>query len=177
MSTLRSYSRADRRAAEARERRGLSGRWEPWTRSALPHAALATGWARDVTHVFANGLYAVLVRPVAGGVTHLAIRTATSREPPWRDLQRIKNELFGPERFAVQVCPPQSRLIDEADMYHLWIMPEGHTPGFGLHPNDEGRPRPAPAATGSATGLTRTPPGPQRPHARPPRQPGRTVGP
>lgn len=138
---IRAYAREERRAAESRERRAKrSGQWGFWRCTELPHGAPGDSWMRDMRRAYANDLYAVLVRPLRSGVIHLAIRTATNAEPPWRDLQRIKNELVGLERFAVQVCPPDSRLIDQADMYHLFVMPEGHEPGFGLHPDDEKAP-------------------------------------
>lgn len=133
-------SRIARRLAAKTERRSLAtGVWAPWIHHTFPKGSVGSGWCAEIGEARSNGLYAVLVRYLDGGPSgrvHLAIRTPTNLEPPWRDLQRIKNELFGPERFAVQVCPPESRLIDQADMYHLWIMPEGHEPGFGLHPDD-----------------------------------------
>lgn len=132
-------SRNGRRLAKAIERRSIGGRWAPWERQTFPKGSVGSGWCAQIGEAYTNGLYVALVRYLDGaaaGRVHLAIRTASNLEPPWRDLQRIKNELFGPERFAVQVCPPESRLIDQADMYHLWIMPEGHAPGFGLHRDD-----------------------------------------
>lgn len=124
------------------ERKGLStGAWAPWERHDFPKGSVGlSGWLFGFDRCWSNGLYAVLVRRLDAddaGRLHLAIRTPTNLEPPWRDLQRIKNELFGADRFAVQVCPPEARLIDQADMYHLWIMPTGYAPGFGLHVDDE----------------------------------------
>jgi hypothetical protein len=118
-----------------------TGRWGPWDVMDTPEGAgVGRGWAADVRRVWRNPLYVVLVRPFMGpgGVPmlHLAIRTPSSAEPPWRDLQRIKNEVCGEPCFAVQVHPAQDRLIDEADMYHLWVYGRGHEPGFGLHPLD-----------------------------------------
>lgn len=131
-----------RRLAAKIERRAMtSGAWAPWERHDFPKGSVGTsGWLFGFDRAYSNGLYAVLVRRLDAddtGRLHLAIRTPSNLEPPWRDLQRIKNELFGPQRFAVQVCPPDTRLIDQADMYHLWVMAEGFVPGFGLHPLDE----------------------------------------
>lgn len=123
------------RKIEARAR--ATGAWAPWERREFPKGSAGSGWCAEIGEAYSNGLYAVLVRRLKAGAIHLAIRTPSGLEPPWRDLQRIKNELFGAERFAVQVCPPESRLIDQADMYHLWVMPEGYAPGFGLHALDE----------------------------------------
>ncbi len=41
---------------------------------------------------------------------------------PWVDLQRIKNELIGPDREAIQVFPKAAELVDDANMAHLWII-------------------------------------------------------
>lgn len=41
----------------------------------------------------------------------------------WRDLQRIKNELAGPEMLAVEIYPPESKLVDTANQYFLWVVP------------------------------------------------------
>jgi len=39
----------------------------------------------------------------------------------WRDFQRIKNELVGPEHEALQLFPSESRLVDTGNEYHLWV--------------------------------------------------------
>jgi hypothetical protein len=123
-----------------------SGVWPIWERKTFPLGSVGRGWCAEIGEARTNGVYVALVRYLdrdrrdpENGRVHLAIRTASNLEPPWRDLQRIKNELFGAERFAVQVCPPASRLVDDADMYHLWIMPKGYEPGFGLHDLDGAR--------------------------------------
>lgn len=60
------------------------------------------------------------------GFIHLSIRR-DDRKPirDWRDFQRIKNEIAGPEREAVELYPAESRVIDTANQYHLWVLPEG----------------------------------------------------
>jgi hypothetical protein len=42
----------------------------------------------------------------------------------WHDFQQIKNELVGPECEAVELFPAESRLIDTANEYHLYVMPD-----------------------------------------------------
>lgn len=123
----RQYNRRERRAARAMEVRGLNGNWGEWRIDHLPHGIPGgSGWCRDIRFAWANNLYAVLVRPFIADngekVSHVAIRTASSLEPPWRDMQRIKNELFGKESVAVSVMPPESQLVDDADMYHMWVL-------------------------------------------------------
>jgi hypothetical protein len=49
----------------------------------------------------------------------------------WRELQRIKNELCGPEREAVEMYPAESRLVDTNNQQHLFVLPEGMSLPFG----------------------------------------------
>lgn len=135
-------TRQQRLSARAIERRGMAtGKWPAWELKTFPKGSVGPGhWTYEIDRAWTNGVYVCLVRRIDWtdeGRVHLAIRTASNQEPPWRDLQRIKNELFGPERVAAQVCPPASRLIDQADMYHLFVLPVGAELGFGLHPLDE----------------------------------------
>lgn len=132
-------TRVQRRHAVRLEQRAIkSGLWDEWERTALPcgiPGAILDGWCAEMREVFKNNLYVVLVRPVStewGEVQHLAIRTASSLEPPWRDMQRIKDELFGPGRTAIEVQPPATELVDAADMYHLWVLPVGFRLPFTL---------------------------------------------
>lgn len=55
---------------------------------------------------------------------HLSIRNI-DRSPArdWRDFQRIKNQLAGPEWEAVEIYPAESRKVDGANQYHLWCFP------------------------------------------------------
>lgn len=108
---------------------------DPWTwedRSHMAHLSPVQRWGRCV-QVWVSPLYVVQVyeRETAWGtVLHLAIRRCDDRpEMPWRDMQRIKNELVGPERLGVEVFPPESAVMD---MYHLWVLPEGFHLPFGL---------------------------------------------
>jgi len=68
-------------------------------------------------------VFSVLERPVVGA-THLAITSLSGVRPTWWEAQRIKNEIAGEAATAVEVYPPASEVVDEADMYHLWILPD-----------------------------------------------------
>lgn len=39
----------------------------------------------------------------------------------WRHMQRIKNELVGPECEGMEMYPAESRLVDTSNQYHLWV--------------------------------------------------------
>jgi hypothetical protein len=49
----------------------------------------------------------------------------------WRELQRIKNELVGPEVEAVEMFPAESRLCDTSNQFHLHCFPNGYKLPFG----------------------------------------------
>lgn len=76
----------------------------------------------------ANSRYAVLVRRVEFGgewpaMLHLSIRRHDRQAiHDWRDLQRIKNEIVGPEHEGVELYPAEGRLMDAANQYHLFVL-------------------------------------------------------
>lgn len=69
---------------------------------------------------------------VAGPLMLTVRNRANSAVRDWRDLQRIKNQLAGPEREAVELYPAESRLVDTANQYWLWVLPEGESFPFGF---------------------------------------------
>ena len=68
-----------------------------------------------------NDTYQVSRRDTGGGSVHLSIKRI-DQEPvhDWRDLQRIKNELIGPDCEAIELYPAEDRRVDTANQYHLW---------------------------------------------------------
>ena len=46
----------------------------------------------------------------------------------WKELYTIKNDLFGEEKTSVEYHPPKSKLIDEHNIYWLWIFKDGVLP-------------------------------------------------
>jgi hypothetical protein len=89
--------------------------------------------------VYKNDQYVVHCREVCdGNMIHLSLRR-TDREPvtDWRDKQAIKNQLVGEECEAVEIFPAESRLMDTANQYHLWVFKDpAYRIPFGF---DEGR--------------------------------------
>lgn len=55
-------------------------------------------------------------------IVHLSIKR-NDRAPilKWRDMQKIKNDLVGPECEAVQIFPAESRLVDTSNQYHIYV--------------------------------------------------------
>ena len=39
----------------------------------------------------------------------------------WRELQQIKNMIVGDEHEGFEIYPAESRLVDTANQYHLWV--------------------------------------------------------
>ena len=89
--------------------------------------------------IFVNGKYQVNICPATQlegwpEMIHLSIKRL-DKQPvhDWRELQQIKNELVGPEHEAVELYPAESRLVDAANQFHLWVFakaaPEA---GFGF---------------------------------------------
>ena len=68
-----------------------------------------------------------------GKCDYLSIKTI-NKEPihDWRDLQQIKNELCGKDREALEIYPAESRLVDTANQYHLWVIPKDAQIPFGF---------------------------------------------
>jgi len=72
--------------------------------------------------IYINDIYRVRKRRAAPFI-HLDV-CRHDEEPctSWRDFQRIKNELIGPEHEGVELFPAESRLVDTANQYHIWVM-------------------------------------------------------
>lgn len=115
--------------------------------------------------VFLNDTYQVNVQPAPRPehpFIHLSIKRR-DRAPihDWRDLQAIKNMIVGPEFEAIELYPAESRLVDTANQYHLWVLATGgrYPVGFAegrvtrngaepKHPDDKSVQRPAPGRYG-----------------------------
>ena len=108
----------------------------PWKQELSPKArGVGSGWFGELDRAYQNGKYAVMVRTIDtpfGKVDHACIRNVPNTDIPWAEKQKIKNELFGGERVAVEVFPKESELVVEANMYHIWVFPEGYSLPFGL---------------------------------------------
>ena len=93
------------------------------------------------TETWMNEQYIVFICPEPatawGNVTRMMIRrNDATTNVSWCDKQRIKDALFGPERCAVEVFPPTSKLVNDKNIYHLWVLPEGFELPFGLCQKD-----------------------------------------
>lgn len=134
-------NRAQRRASQSNGRKMMKQGWTPWEdwtdRARDTHAMRTARAPSGLERFWQNGLYSVQQFTKAsawGPITLLMVRR--NDEGPirsWSDMQRIKNELVGEDRVAVEVFPAERDLIDQANMYHLWVLPAGFNLPFGLH--------------------------------------------
>lgn len=108
------------------------GEWE-WRNHLVNHSMATPG----LTKCCLNQKYSVqfFEKFTAWGIVeHLIIRRHDTKAiHSWYDLQRIKNELVGSDRTAVEVYPSESQLVDDENLYHLWVLPSGFELPFGLH--------------------------------------------
>lgn len=98
--------------------------------------ALWADYKEGRAFMYQNSLYTVHLRLLSKDRTNamwLSIRHNDRRAVrDWRHFQRIKNELAGAERQAVEIYPKESSLVDEANTYHLWVLDEKDELPFGF---------------------------------------------
>ena len=67
-------------------------------------------------------------------VTYLSIKRRGDKScvRDWRHLQEIKNDICGPEAEGVEIYPAESRKVDTANQFHLWVLmpPNGFPFGY-----------------------------------------------
>ncbi len=113
--------------------------WGEWHNGTVKARNRTSGQGEVVWALYTNDLYIVTAVPFQcdwGWCVHLVMRVKPEAQPlaglTWANKQRVKDELLGKERLAVEVFPPASELVDQADAYHLWVLPEGFRLPFGV---------------------------------------------
>lgn len=122
--------------------RGMSGNparraWEPMTKGALNPLVAQMPFAQREGIVsieaWGNRLYQATAFTFESGWTHVSFkRQDRAAVRDWRHMQTIKNEVCGPDREAVELFPAESRLLDSANEFHLWVAPAGVQFPFGF---------------------------------------------
>lgn len=105
--------------------------WSPLVKTPLAPGEmekLTLNGQRNFIAGYINSRYQILMfeaccTPEWPEMVWLSIRRQ-DRQPirDWRDIQRIKNELFGPENEAVELYPAESRLMDTSNQYHVFVL-------------------------------------------------------
>lgn len=102
------------------------------------------------TRVFQNSRYFVHRTPSDEGGYTLSIRNIQNdARHDWREFQRIKNELCGPEREAIELYPAEHRLVDTSNQFYVYVLPEGMRVPVGFGDRLVLKPRPANDTSGT----------------------------
>lgn len=131
------HNREARKRAASHFKELAKDAWSDWEEIDLEFAAKKVGFVpKGVTKFVKNNKYSIQFyhhQTDWGFVTRLVVRRHDEKPGiSWADKQRIKNELVGCDRTAIEVFPPESELVDNAHLYHLWVLPEGFKLPFGL---------------------------------------------
>jgi hypothetical protein len=70
--------------------------------------------------------------PPWGEVTRLKVATADYRRLSWLQVWQAFQDVC-PGRWALELYPPAEELVDDAHIYHLWLLPEGWRPPEGMN--------------------------------------------
>lgn len=89
-------------------------------------------------NVFSNGEYIVEIYKSScewGDSIRLSIKRI-DKAPihSWSDLQEIKDKVAGENRIAIEIYPKKEDITDTANIYHLWVLPEGFELPYLLEP-------------------------------------------
>ena len=106
--------------------------WTPFELAtpAHPIEALVDKTVHRYDELWVNSLYVVGVcrqeptipTPFGRLITLTIKRVDREAIHDWRDLQRIKNEILGPEIECIELYPAESRLVDTANQYYLFTL-------------------------------------------------------
>lgn len=114
------------------------GKWQP---------EMDRCWIREEDGVCVSSRLIRVSEAFGGKIEHVTITrghrdgdpiitTDGSKGFSWAEKLQIKDELFGKNRVAIEVYPQEDRLIDIADVYHLWVFSKGFRLPFGIHPKE-----------------------------------------
>ena len=70
--------------------------------------------------------------PPWGTVTHLKLYTPEYKRLNWVQVWQAFTDVY-PDRWAIELYPPAEELINDAHVYHLWLLPEGWRPPSSMN--------------------------------------------
>lgn len=91
-----------------------------------------------MTRAYRNNRYTVMIfdnqKTTKGPAIQVLIQQLDDRPiiGHWREIQNIKNEIFGPEVVGIEYYPAESNLLDTHNIYWLWVFPPDVLPLFLL---------------------------------------------
>lgn len=139
-------------ASNRKERRHLmsitrktmkAGHWGEWEHRYGKHNPFPTNHAHNLLSVglsdgWCNEIFAVQLFRLPNCWDRVMIRKHDSTRMVWAEMQRIKNELFGEDRVAIEVLPRQKDVVDSANMYWFFLVPEGQENLIDKATNNQG---------------------------------------
>lgn len=97
------------------------------------HNIESSSWFSKMTNGWINETYFVCSRYIAEhNIEHVAICRKDGNIVTWSEKQIIKNDLFGEDRIAIEIYPPVDELIDDNNVFHLWVYEKGYKFPFSL---------------------------------------------
>lgn len=57
-----------------------------------------------------------------GEVAYLKVYATDYRRLNWLEVWQAFRDIY-PERWAIELFPPETELVNDAHVYHLWLMP------------------------------------------------------
>lgn len=90
------------------------------------------------TRVWASGVFWAMEKGLPGFWRRLLVgRHDKAPGITWSQLQRVKNEIYGKDVWALQCFPPEEELSNEGNIYWLHAAPAGWSPEWQVTPNHE----------------------------------------
>ena len=65
-------------------------------------------------------------------LTHLKIYTPDYQPLSWSQVWQAFAAVY-PKRWAIELYPPVEDLVNDAHVYHLWLLPEDYAPPVSLN--------------------------------------------
>jgi len=104
----------------------------PYIKKSIKHKNLVEQQSQ-FDETYKNSIYTVFVRRGLKTevimnneeliITHISIKRNDNRAlTDWRHFQWIKNQICGDESEGIEIYPAESRLVDGADQYHIWVV-------------------------------------------------------
>lgn len=87
-----------------------------------------------MTRAYRNTRFTVMVYDNSPVTTGTAIRIMVQKHDDtpiinhWKEMQGIKNKIFGEETTAIEYYPAESNLIDDHNIYWMWIFKNNELP-------------------------------------------------
>lgn len=81
-------------------------------------------WFFKMTDAWESENYVVMSN-VENSIRHIAMCRKDGKKMEYLEKFNIKNCLFGDEIKAIEIYPPKNQLVDDKNVYHLWVFENG----------------------------------------------------